>query len=413
MWIGIGTGTIMVVMGIERVGQPGWYGPLACAGAAGPVYVLCGTTSGSVLRAVGLDARVRWSRSVGALGGQMRVAPDGGVWLADEAALVETTASGAAGRRVEFSCARDERIGTFVLLPDGFVVAWASHPYRRVRVERTDGSGARRWSTELAGARLSHEGVVEMSAANGRRAEPMAPWRPRDLVPERWAGLLVSADRVLATYTDWSSGIGMGFCLDLATGDLVWVTPPHPTGERAIAGPGGFLVGSQGYGAFSTRLYDRDGAVVVEWPSHGGLLVSSRGRIRVVELDNDLSSPQRVRRLHRDGSMTDGPYLRGYYTVGPVLSGDGRAAFWRDGKLQIIDPDLSLHTLCEGAGEGVDRMLLLEGGRLFFVLTTDRAKGDGSLVVADTDLAPLDTGVWPCGESDLHANPVRMRSSAV
>ncbi|WP_433444655.1 hypothetical protein [Nonomuraea sp. CA-141351] len=392
---------------IERVGQPGWYGPLACAGATGPVYVVCGTTSGSVLRAVDLDGRLRWSRSVGALSGQMRVAPDGGVWLADDAALVETTVQGAPGRRVDLSRAPDERIGTFVVLPDGFVVAWRSNPYRSVRVERTDGSGARRWSAELPDVHLSHEGVVEMSAANGWRAEPMPPWRPRDLAPERRAGLLVSADRVLATYTEWSSGIGMGFCLDLATGDLVWVTPPHPTGERAIAGPGGFLVGSQGYGAFSTRLYDRDGATVAEWPSHGGLLVSSRGRIRVVEMDNDLSSARRVRRLHRDGSMTDGPYLPGHYTVGPVLSGDGRAAFWRDGKLHIIDADLSVHVLCEGEGEGVDRMLLLEGGRLFFVLTTDWAKGDGSLVIADTDLAPLDTGVWPCGESDLHANPVR------
>lgn len=391
------------------MGQLGSYGPLACAGAAGPVYVVCGTASGSVLRAVDLDGRLRWSRSIGALGGQMRVAPDGGVWLADDGALVETTVWGAPGRRVDFSCAPDERIGTFVVLPDGFVVAWRSDPYRSVRVERTDGSGARHWSAELPDVHLSYEGVVEMSAANGWRAEPMPPWRPRDLTPERRAGLLVSADRVLATYTDWSSGIGMGFCLDLATGDLVWVTPPHPTGERAIAGPGGFLVGSQGYGAFSTRLYDRDGATVAEWPSHGGLLVSSRGRIRVVELDNDLSSARRVRRLHRDGSMTDGPYVSGYYTVGPVLSGDGRAAFWRDGRLQIIDPDLSVHTLWEGEGEGVDRMLLLEGGRLFFVLTTDRAKGEGGLVIADTDLAPLDTGVWPCGESDLHANPVRCR----
>jgi hypothetical protein len=29
--------------------------------------------------------------------------------------------------------------------------------------------------------------------------------------------------------------------------------------------------------------------------------------------------------LHRDGTITDGPAIPGYYTVGPVLSGDGRA----------------------------------------------------------------------------------------
>ncbi|WP_344889386.1 hypothetical protein [Actinomadura meridiana] len=337
----------------------------------------------------------------------MRVASDGGVWLAGQATLVETAANGAPGRLVELPCGDGERIGAFVVLPDGFLVAWASTPYNGARVERVDGAGSRCWSAELPDVRLSYEGVMEMSAASGWRSEPMAPWRPEVFSPERWGGLLVSADRVLATYVDWSSGIGVGFCLDLGNGRLVWTTPPHPTGERAIAGPGAFLVGSQGYGAFSTRWYDRDGATVAEWPSQGRLLVSSRGRIRVVEMDNDLSSERRIRRLHRDGRMTDGPPLPGYYTVGPVLSGDGRAAFWRDGKLQIGDVDLSVRTVCEGEGEGVERMLLLDGGRLFFVLTNDWATGDGRLVMVETDLPALDTGVWPCGESDPHANPVR------
>ncbi|MBB4772283.1 hypothetical protein [Actinomadura livida] len=393
--------------GVEPVELTGRYGPLAAAGPAGPVYALTWSSSGSALCALGLDGRVRWSRPLNATPGLMRVAPDGGVWLADEAALAETTASGAPGRQIALSHAPDERIGEFVVLPDGFVVAWQSKPYRIARVERVDGSGVRRWSAELPDARLSYEGVVEMSAANNWKATPMAPWRPRELSPERPSGLLVSADRVLATYLDWSSGIGMGFCLDLATGELVWITPPHPTGDRAIAGPGAFLVGSQGYGAFSTRLYDRDGATVVEWPSHGRLLVSSRGRIRVVEMAND-SSPRRLRRLHRDGTMTDGPFIPGYYTVGPALGGDGRAAFFRNGELQIVDPDLSVHTLWKGEGEGVGRMLLLEQGRLFFVLTSDWAKGDARLVIADTDLPPMDTGVWPCGESNLQANPVRL-----
>ncbi|MGI8333826.1 hypothetical protein ACRYCC_28080 [Actinomadura scrupuli] len=392
---------------IERVDLAGRPGPIAAAAAAGPVYVLCGAESGTVLHAVDLDGRSCWSRPVGTATGQMRVAPDGGVWLADGRALVETAASGTPGRRVEFSCAPDERIGTFVVLPDGFLLAWTSRPYRDARVERTDGSGTSRWSTRLPDARMSFGGVAEMGADDDWRVKPMPSWRPTDLTPERWAALLVSADRVLATYTDWSSGIGMGFCLDPATGELVWVTPPHPTGERAIAGPGRFLVGSQGYGAFSTWLYDRDGAVVAEWPSHGAPLVDGAGRIRVLEQDNSNSSTRLLRRLHRDGSMTDGPYLPGYYTAGPVLSGDGRAAFWRHDTLQLADPDLRVHTLYEGAGEGVDRMLLLEGGRLFFVLTRDWGKGDGSLVIARTDLAPLDTGAWPCGEGGLHANPVR------
>jgi hypothetical protein len=93
----------------------------------------------------------------------------------------------------------------------------------------------------------------------------MPAWEPRDFTPERDEGLLVSGDRVPATYLEVASGLGVGYCLDLGSGDLLWETPPRPIGARAVAGPGRFLVGAQGYGAFETCLYDR-------WPCGEGNL---------------------------------------------------------------------------------------------------------------------------------------------
>jgi hypothetical protein len=73
----------------------------------------------------------------------------------------------------------------------------------------------------------------------------------------------------------------------------------------------------------------------------------------------------------------------------------------------VTGPDLSVRTLYEDHAQGgTDRMLLLDDGLLVFVLTGDRATGKRTVVFAQTDLVPLDTGPWPCGEGNLQGNPV-------
>jgi hypothetical protein len=41
----------------------------------------------------------------------------------------------------------------------------------------------------------------------------------------------------------------------------------------------------------------------------------------------------------------------------------------------------------------------LDQGQVVFAL------GDELLLFRDTGLGPLDTGTWPCGDSNLHGNP--------
>lgn len=399
--------TPIVVAGLP--GHPS--GVLAAADGSGPLYVPSRHDSAAWLSAVDHDGRVRWSNQVGLpAGGQPQVATDGTIWLSDRKALRQFHPDGSVGRRVEPRCADDEQLGKSLVLPDGFLFAWFTRPYRGARVERTDQDGARRWSTPLPETTLGYDGITQVRRETGWRPEPVPPWSPRDFMPERWAALLVSGELLLATYLEVFSGLGISYCLDLATGAVRWATPPRPTGDRAIAGPGVFLIGEQGYGAFAMRLHDAAGNVTATWPSHGRPLVSHRGRIRVIELDNDASRPQRVRRLHRDGTMSDGPVLTGYDTAGPALSRTGTAVFWRDGALRAAGPELAVRTLYSNPGwTDVERVLLLDDGLVAFF---GHREGDFStcrLMLLRTDLGPLDDGAWPCGEGNVRANPVMFR----
>jgi hypothetical protein len=296
----------------------------------------------------------------------------------------------------------------FVVLPDGFLVIWRLGDKRgtTARLARHTRTGGTVWSTALPFEEISYAGVVEMSAESGWRTRPVKPWRPATLHVAS-QGLLVAGDRVLAQLFDVHSGIGVCYLLDLATGELVATLPPAPYHDKAVVGPGRFLVGCQGYDAFSSALIDRDGQTVQGWPSHGMMLVDRHGSIRGPEFENRLPSRSRFRVLDPDGSMRAGPALSDYYTTYPALDEDGSAVFWRDGTLHVIDADLrprELSTRTEARVVTMSRVLLLADGLVVFAL------GNELMFFRDTGLGPLDTGPWPCGDGGLEGNPVRCQS---
>jgi len=94
-------------------------------------------------------------------------------------------------------------------------------------------------------------------------------------------------------------------------------------------------------------------------------LVDRHGDIRGPELENLLPSRSFFRCLRQDGTLREGPPLSGYYTTYPALDRDGLAVFALNDELLMVD----------------------------------------------TDLGSLDTGVWPCGDANLAGNPV-LTSSA-
>jgi hypothetical protein len=144
----------------------------------------------------------------------------------------------------------------------------------------------------------------------------------------------------------------MGYVLSLVDGALRFATQQGPISETAALGRGAFLVGYQGYGAFETLLYERDGDMQTRWASHGHYLVSETD-VRVIEMENVLPSKMHLARLLPGGVVVRGARLDGYYTAKPSLRADNTALFFRNGALLaardlVIDERLELGAADDG-----------------------------------------------------------------
>jgi hypothetical protein len=395
--------TIMTVTAPDVLKLPGLV-RLAAPDPAGPIIVATfGGRYETVFTAIDLSGRTLWRRTLEGSAVGPRIGPHGAIWGTSKSGLTAISPDGAAVDSVAPPHDEHERVRAFVLVPGGFCVIWrrADKYGTTARLARHSLAGDAVWSTELPFNELSYPGVVEMSVESGWEPRPMKPWRPRTVNAASQA-VLVAGDRVLASLIDDHSGIGACFLVDLVTGDLIATLPPAPYQNKAVVGPGRFLVGCQGYGAFSSALIDRDGQTVQGWPSHTLALVDRDGSIRGPEFENSLPSRSRFRVLRPDGTLSDGPPLADYYTTYPALDAHGSAVFWRDGTLHVIDADLKARALSartDGSGKAMSRVLLLADGLVVFAL------GDELLFFRDTGLGPLDSGPWPCGDGNLQGNP--------
>jgi outer membrane protein assembly factor BamB len=387
---------------------PGDDGPIFATGYDGE------NLQTTVLTAYDLDGEVLWRRTFDGYPEQPRVSGDGMVWIAHRgpagAVLSGLDAEGTVRSEVVLDHEEFEHLGAFVVLADGFCVSWlpAAHSHlvpegRHARVARHHPDGSRRWSTPAVLDQLSFPGVVTLGVETGGEARPSKPWTPRTIEAHHWEPLLVSGHRVAATFADGSSGIAVTFFLDTDTGHLVAASRPGPGHHKAILGPGEFLIGSQGYGAFSTARYGASGTVVQEWPTHAMLLIDRDGAISGPESENTMPSRSAFVGLEPDGTVRRGPALTGYYTSYPALDSEGTAVFWRDGRLRAVDRDFQMSELFgldDAKRAAASRILLLGGGQVVFALN------DELLLLRSTGLGALNGGVWPCKDGGLHGNPV-------
>jgi len=340
----------------------------------------------------------------------LRVAEDGRPWVGVGGVLIEIDHDGRDRRTFEVARDDRERLGSFLLAPDGFYVCLnhagppgSSGP----KITKLEPSGSAVWSTMLPVGTIDYRGVVEAGVRTGWETRPKRAWKPETWEPVRYGGaepLLLSGDRLLASFFEFPrSGIGCSYGLDAGSGDLLWATEPAPTHTLAIAGPGRFYQGLQGYGAFETRLLGPDGAVLQRWESHGYLVIDEGGRVRSVEMENVVPSRMRFVTLRDDGGVDRGPLLDGYYTTYPAISREGVVVFWRDGELILIGDLMTkdvIYTDPAAAEQDVmSRMLLTPAGSLVFAIGHE-------VWIVDAGLGSLAETPWPCGGGSLRGNPV-------
>jgi hypothetical protein len=337
---------------------------------------------------------------------QMRVGGDGSAWVSEGDRITRIGPEGRVLASVEVAAEPGEQLGGFLLLPDGFAASFFRPPPEEdldARIARLDQAGKAAWSTTLPAGPVAYPGVVEMSVESGWQPRPKKAWQPEDWQPGYREPLLLSGDRLLASYFELRSGIGCSYCLDVRDGRFLWATELRPQNVLAIAGPGEFFVGSQGYGAFDTYLYGADGNVRRHWPSHGDVVITGQGEVRVVEMENCLPSRMHFSVFLPDGTVRKGPHLGGYYTTYPVVNREGVVAFWRNGKLRTVDASLQKRMLWQDMGLAekavMTRMLLADDGTLVFGL-------EDELFLVPTNLGPMADSPWPCGGGNAQGNPV-------
>ncbi|NUO57954.1 MAG: hypothetical protein HOV78_14895 [Hamadaea sp.] len=408
--------------------MPGQVWGLAAADPTGPLYVTSYAGRGpsahnlntTMLTAVDLTGATIWQRSFNGHPFPPRVDTDGTVWVAHHDGgsppgftFTAVGPDGTVVRSVTPQQEPPEHLGAVVRMPDGFCAVWLpTAPRRRsnngvARLARHGDTGDTIWSTPLPLDTISYPGVVEAGDATGWQVRPKSAWVPSTLQVAHWQPLLVAGDRILVEISDGSSGIGICTFVETATGQVISATEPSPYHHKAIAGPGRFLVGAQGYGAFTSTLYDHDGPVQT-WPSHGMMLIDQHGTIRGPESENRLPSRSRFRVLNPDGSMRDGSPLTGYYTTYPALDAHGTTVFWRDGALLAVDADhhqRELFTMTDDRAV-MSRVLLLDHGTVAFALDNEL------LIFHDTGLAPLAHGPWPCADGNIQGNPVSLYTTS-
>jgi hypothetical protein len=385
---------------------------LAAGSAAGPIYTTSITKnpgSGLVqttLSAVDLSGRILWQRFFDGPTGALRATGGENAWLTrhgpGDAVLEETGRDGSAARTITLAHRPDEELGAALILPDGFCTAWTSGPpYRGARVDRRDTDGTCIWSTAIPPDQIAHDRIMEASEETGWLSQSKRPWIPGTFQLHPWEPLLISGDRILASYQELRSGLGISYFLDITTGQIISSTKPAPIGRKAIADKGEFLIGIQGYDEFVTMRYNRAGDETARWPTHAAMLTDRTGKLLGAELDNRAAAQPRLRIMERDGGLSDGPRLAGYHTTLPALDRNGTAVFWRNGRLLTADADLTLHELFTAKDEhtfSTGRVLLLEDGIVAFNLSQE-------LFIFRTTLGPLEDSAWPCGEGNINGNP--------
>ncbi len=331
----------------------------------------------------------------------MRVAANGDVWACVIDALIGFSPEGQRREPVRLPLEERERLWSFLVLEDGFIVAiecpvpvftggGVAGPGRLVRIDR---GGRVSWSTSIP----CDDGVK----GDRRTWEPGGPAGAR-------TPLVMCHGLLLVTYSSHSV-IARSYCVDATSGQLLWKTDPAPIHRVAVDPEGRFLIESYGYGVSRTRLYERDGTIAGEWPTHGQLVTLPNSAEPLILQERRQRDPDRVCRLRATDQVDSGPALGiAADATYPVVNDVATSYFVHAGRLVAVDKEMELSIVLEGRPlpqPEKNRWLSLRGlllnhdGDLVFT------EGRRLFIVAG-DFGRVAESSWPCGEGNVGGNPV-------
>lgn len=269
------------------------------------------------------------------------------IWLTGEDSLFFSHDCGRNFERFPLPQQEQNNVDALWIYKDSLVVC-LSRPHGKKglsvtpKVLRLTPSGEEIWSAELPVGQVSYSGIQYMSIENGRKRTEKPPWNPKTFSTSSFDPVLFSDPYALITYENHNSGIGIRYVFDIETGDLIWVSVPGPQLHACALPEGRFIMGSQGYGAFHSQLFDNS-SLKTKWDSHGITFLTDSGRLISIQLTNDMSIPQQLVELEKDGSVIQiSEKLPGYHTTDVIQLSDELSDqffyFWRGGRLWRWNP---------------------------------------------------------------------------
>jgi hypothetical protein len=349
----------------------------------GELLVLAMNHAEALLEAYDPGLAPMWRVPCGGI--ELLLAPDGTPWVLQKVGASAFGDQGACLAHIEARVPDGMRVSAFARVDDDLIFAFQPPhhgPLRAPILERVGSGGDVRWSTPLPVGVVADHGVVQMSADEGWKPRPVDAWTPRTWLSTSRT-LDVSGDAVLACFSDMPvSGIGFGYVLSLDDGALRFTTKQGPIHATASLGGGAFLVGYQGYGAFETLRYERDGRTRTRWATHGHYVVASND-VRVIEMENVFPSKMHLARRTLGGEVIRGAWLDGYSTSLPCVHADGTVLFFRDGALQAardlqIDDKLEL---CDSRDRIPSTQIVAGDQSAYFALGSAPSSGDSARLV--------------------------------
>ncbi len=328
---------------------------------------------------------------------ELRIAKDDTAWVSYQNTLIHISTKGKIIERLSVKLERRQEIGTFVILDNTFIVCLQGKEKSQAKILKITSNGVVEWEIKipLSGMAVFNEDTGKWTLDQNQFTSWICAYSSESTV-------LALNKYFLVYYYDMPrSGTGVLYCIDSVSGKIRWTTRPLTLFSLACYTADSILIGTSGYGAFDTYLYNLNGKILRHWKSQGHILITPEKEIKLVEQTNSVKSQYLVQ-LFVDGHIKKGPKICEAYTCYPVIDENGVVILWSETyrEIRLIDKNFATQSLFISNSDGqAMQVLLFNKGVIVFSV-------GNVLHVLETSLGALARTQWPCEYGNIQRNPV-------